>query len=451
LSLAQLNYSQGQFAQAHALRLEALALARQHADGWAFFKSAWALVAFDDAPQYWEERVRLAEECAGWPSPKVNGLTLGLTLWSCGLLLLAEGNRARTEDLWRQVEEVAERTRVALVSLQVLRRDVILAILDGQLEEALAQVKRYVERAKELGSPVLGRHNGLLTLISPAAYLGRADLWLTAFDEHARAARLDHPGRPVPYFIDLTAARATFLAQLGRVEEARTLAGALLDEVARGSGKNETPINTLALLLQAAVVLKHREAAQVLAGRLACVSHLAVGDRFHTCVGRHLGDAATLTGNRPRAREHYLQALEATGKIRFRPEQALTHLSMAALLLEETDEDARSDALDHLEIAIPELRDMKMQPALERALALKDKFETAVAQRPGRRSASDTLTAREREIASLMSDGLSNHDIAERLVISEGTVEVHVKHILGKLGFRSRAQVAGWVARQGPG
>jgi non-specific serine/threonine protein kinase len=38
-----------------------------------------------------------------------------------------------------------------------------------------------------------------------------------------------------------------------------------------------------------------------------------------------------------------------------------------------------------------------------------------------------------------------------RLVITEGTVEVHVKHILGKLGFKSRTQVAGWVARQAPG
>jgi non-specific serine/threonine protein kinase len=47
-----------------------------------------------------------------------------------------------------------------------------------------------------------------------------------------------------------------------------------------------------------------------------------------------------------------------------------------------------------------------------------------------------------------MADGLSNHDIAQRLVITEGTVEVHVKHILGKLGFRSRTQVAGWFARQ---
>jgi non-specific serine/threonine protein kinase len=94
---------------------------------------------------------------------------------------------------------------------------------------------------------------------------------------------------------------------------------------------------------------------------------------------------------------------------------------------------------------------MKMQPALERALALEAKFEAVAAQRPGRQLASDVLTAREREIASLMAEGLSNREIAEKLVISELTVDVHVKHILGKLGFRSRAQVAGWFARQGPG
>jgi DNA-binding NarL/FixJ family response regulator len=94
---------------------------------------------------------------------------------------------------------------------------------------------------------------------------------------------------------------------------------------------------------------------------------------------------------------------------------------------------------------------MHMQPGLERALALREKLTPAAAQEPARQSASDTLTAREREIANLVADGLSNRDIAERLAITEGTVEVHVKHILGKLGFSSRAQVAGWFALQGPG
>jgi DNA-binding NarL/FixJ family response regulator len=42
--------------------------------------------------------------------------------------------------------------------------------------------------------------------------------------------------------------------------------------------------------------------------------------------------------------------------------------------------------------------------------------------------------------------GRSNREIADALVITEGTVEVHVKHILGKLGLRSRAQVAAWAS-----
>ncbi len=121
----------------------------------------------------------------------------------------------------------------------------------------------------------------------------------------------------------------------------------------------------------------------------------------------------------------------------------MAHLSLAELLLEETDGAARSEAREHLDIAIPELREMHMQPALTRAMAL-SKHVAPTVQAPSRTHASDMLTVREREIASLVSDGLSNREFAERLVISEGTVEVHVKHILGKLDFKSRSQVAAW-------
>jgi non-specific serine/threonine protein kinase len=113
------------------------------------------------------------------------------------------------------------------------------------------------------------------------------------------------------------------------------------------------------------------------------------------------------------------------------------------LLLEDKAE--RSQALEHLDNALPELRDMQMQPALERALALSHKVDLARAPGP-QRSSSDGLTSREREIASLIAEGRSNHEIAEHLVITEGTVEVHVKHILSKLGLRSRTQVATWLA-----
>jgi pimeloyl-ACP methyl ester carboxylesterase/DNA-binding CsgD family transcriptional regulator len=57
-----------------------------------------------------------------------------------------------------------------------------------------------------------------------------------------------------------------------------------------------------------------------------------------------------------------------------------------------------------------------------------------------------TLSRREREIAALIAIGLSNRQIGEELGISVGTVERHVANMLGKLGYRSRTQIAGWAA-----
>ncbi|WP_169949777.1 LuxR C-terminal-related transcriptional regulator [Microbispora sp. H11081] len=58
------------------------------------------------------------------------------------------------------------------------------------------------------------------------------------------------------------------------------------------------------------------------------------------------------------------------------------------------------------------------------------------------------LTRRETEIARLVAEGLSNKDIAGRLTISQRTAEGHIEHILDKLGFKSRAQVAAWIMEQ---
>jgi non-specific serine/threonine protein kinase len=58
----------------------------------------------------------------------------------------------------------------------------------------------------------------------------------------------------------------------------------------------------------------------------------------------------------------------------------------------------------------------------------------------------DPLTAREREIATLLVQGLGNREIAEALVISEATVERHVSNILGKLGVTSRRFVGAALA-----
>ncbi len=59
------------------------------------------------------------------------------------------------------------------------------------------------------------------------------------------------------------------------------------------------------------------------------------------------------------------------------------------------------------------------------------------------------LTEREREVAILIAQGKTSREIARLLVISERTAEGHVNHILGKLGFTRRSQIAAWAAERG--
>jgi DNA-binding CsgD family transcriptional regulator len=65
------------------------------------------------------------------------------------------------------------------------------------------------------------------------------------------------------------------------------------------------------------------------------------------------------------------------------------------------------------------------------------------------KSAYDGLTEREREIATLIARGLSNHEIAKALVLSERTVATHVSNILAKLDYTTRAQIAAWASEKG--
>jgi DNA-binding NarL/FixJ family response regulator len=72
-----------------------------------------------------------------------------------------------------------------------------------------------------------------------------------------------------------------------------------------------------------------------------------------------------------------------------------------------------------------------------------------VGELSGVRAGAAALTAREREIALFLAEGMANRAIAGKLVLSERTVETHVRNLLAKLGLANRTQVAAWAARAG--
>jgi DNA-binding NarL/FixJ family response regulator len=106
----------------------------------------------------------------------------------------------------------------------------------------------------------------------------------------------------------------------------------------------------------------------------------------------------------------------------------------SGFLLKDTEPEALLSA-----IRVVAAGDALLAPSVTRRLIA----EFAGRREPDRASpaALEVLTAREREILALVAEGLSNHEIAERLVISPATAKTHVSRVMMKLGARDRAQL----------
>ena len=90
-----------------------------------------------------------------------------------------------------------------------------------------------------------------------------------------------------------------------------------------------------------------------------------------------------------------------------------------------------------------------LDPAVQARLL--DRFDAAAAFEPPAVPVAGTedLTAREVEVLALIAQGLSNAEIADRLVVGESTVKTHVNRIFAKTGVRDRAQVVAYAYRAG--
>jgi len=363
-ALASREYFGGRQRLALELAQQAMTLARALDDDEALFQAAFVLVNIR-WPERQNERLRIAEEFTHRPQGRANAFMYGLFLCYGGLAFLTEGDRARAERDIRRVSEIAERTKngsLLIITSEI--RETLFEVIDGRLEEAVRAAEELRLRGEELGVPGPAQLQAFIHTLRARCYLGRA--------EEARAAQPDFSRTAVAEERSLVFGgdSALFLAHLGRWAEVRELLGRLTERL-RADATFEFSYVPLTNYLEAAALAGDRELAALIRPRLAPVSAL-IEENFLTCVARHLGDASALLGEREQARAYYEQALEVCAKIRFRPEVALTRLQIAELLLDGADDAQRGEALGHLDFAIGELRAMKMQPSLARALRHKE-------------------------------------------------------------------------------
>ena len=357
-------YQQSRWQEARDLRDRAINAARELSDSDTLFlmvaPPAWV------SPGLWDESLRSAREVSDRPREGVRRFMLSGFLANAATTLLAAGERERAEALWGELGKLAEHTQDAELLLAPLVAAGYRALLDGDLEGAVALSRTLIARGDELGSPVAGRREARIVTFRPLLYLGRAEEALAArFETRRGAGRAEE----AETWFSL-GERLVCLAHLGRFDEARAELGPALERLALTEGDDERPIRLLAPLLETAVLVGDRQAAGLLAPRLA---DLPGEHSYMTGVALLVGRACALLGDREAARVHYGRALEWANALRFRPEIALTRFALAELLLDESTDDgaahkSHQEALEHLDFAIDEFRAMKMQPALERAL-----------------------------------------------------------------------------------
>jgi eukaryotic-like serine/threonine-protein kinase len=338
----------------------ALALAQQLRDAEATVDATYELLFSLNSPEEGAERLAAARAFVAMDRAGASVRTQVRSLWRAGYTLLGHGDRDGFDAVFREIDMLITRTPDAGVQVYPLFAVATRAIYDGDLEGALDAAALIAVRGEEVGSAKLGQLNTEWMQFRPRLLLGRGERVL---EEQAV------PGK----WRDLHATLA--LAHLGRDVEARTHFARLYPQTI----KDElSAANELDWLLEAAVLLKDRECAAVLATRMIPAASLVAYESVDaTCVARHLGSAAHLAGDRAAARAWYEQAFDLCERVRLRPDIALTHLQLAELLMDDalaTDvppeqrEQEHVEALEHLDFAIEELGAMKMQPALERAL-----------------------------------------------------------------------------------
>jgi ATP/maltotriose-dependent transcriptional regulator MalT len=156
-------------------------------------------------------------------------------------------------------------------------------------------------------------------------------------------------------------------------------------------------------------------------------------------VHRFLGELSTRRLAANSAKTHLKQSLELSNACALPFERALTTLAIAEFEIATGEKDA---AVAHLREVRQTCEQLRAHPTLKRVSAIEHLISKSKDQPPF------GLTPRELEVLRLLSQGMSDREIADHLFISHHTVMRHVSHILGKLDVESRTAAVAKAVRE---
>ncbi len=332
------------------------------------------------------------------------------------------------------IAQLAESTRLPLARWHLLRQQASRAALAGLFTTA----RDRSEEARQLAvriQDLSGTGMSYAFALAMATLRGDATELQPDFFEVLAAAP------PIP-IIHASKAAALFLA--GRTDEARAVYETLRQLPAAGDRDVRT-LGSLMQLIDLIIAFRDTGTAQATYDLFHPIAAHdgTVGSGLVTLQGSvhwPLGRLAALLGRTDQALDHFAAALAVNTRLGARPFVVVTRLDWAATLAGRAAGDDLAQARELARQAAGEARRLDMPGPADRAERLARELEQAI-------GAADPLTRREREIAGLISDGLTNRAIADRLVLSERTVEGHVRSTLAKLQLTNRTELAAWALR----
>ena len=337
------------------------------------------------------------------------------------------GDPGTVDDELARISDLARRTRLPLVQWHDRRLRASVAALRGRFPEALA----LNAEAREIGLTHLGEDLPTVGM-SHAFALQHALVTgdTTDWGPEARAT-LDR-AEDVP-IVQVTRALVALIE--GRRDEAAARYEDLRRKMSdpdfvasSGVGINLVPLVEAFSDVPAAELLHEQITARPYAAT-------AAGVYGQGAVAVLVGRLAVLRGRLDEAIAWFEEALTTDTRTGARPATVNDRIGLASALLDRNHPGDVARAAELARAAASEARRLGMPRPEGEAAALVERSRQAARR-------ADPLTAREREIAGLVAAALTNRQIAERLFLSERTVESHVRNILGKLGLANRTQIA---------